>query len=81
MRIEKLDSHKRVPLSDATRTLLCDFAAGDLKRPLHHLEADWEKVFQGVCRNGLLGLTHRYLKQWEPHDYPPPEFRQWVQQA
>jgi hypothetical protein len=81
MRIEKLDSHERVPLSDATRTLLCDFAAGDLKRPLHHLEADWEKVFQGVCRNGLLGLTHRYLKQWEPHDYPPPEFRQWVQQA
>jgi predicted nucleotidyltransferase len=81
MRIEKLDGYERVPLSDATRTLLCDFAAGDLKRPLHRLEVDWEKVFQGVCRNGLLGLTHRYLKQWEPRDYPPPQFRQWIQQA
>jgi predicted nucleotidyltransferase len=81
MRIEKLDSYERVPISDATRTLLCDFAAGDVKRPLHRLDADWEKVFQGACRNGLLGLTHRYLKQREPQDYPPPEFRQRVQQA
>ncbi len=61
--------------------LLCDFAAGDVQRPLHYLDADWEEVFQGVCRNGLLGLTHRYLTRWEPRDYPPLEFRQWVQQA
>jgi hypothetical protein len=76
MRIEKLDSYERVPISDATRTLLCDFAAGDVKRLLHRLDADWEEVFQGVCRNGLLGLTHRYLTQREPQDYPPLEFRQ-----
>ena len=81
MQIWEMNSHERVPISDATRTLLCDFAAGDLKRPLHRLDADWEEVFQGVYRNGLLGLTHRYLKQWEPRDYPPPEFRQRVQQA
>jgi len=81
MQIWEMNSHERVPISDATRMLLCDFAAGDLKRPLHRLDADWEEVFQGVYRNGLLGLTHRYLKQWETQDYPPPEFRQRVQQA
>jgi predicted nucleotidyltransferase len=81
MQIWEMNSHERVPISDATRTLLCDFAAGDVKRPLHRLDADWEEVFQGVCRNGLLGLTHRYLKQWEPQDYPPPEFRRRVQRA
>jgi hypothetical protein len=81
MQTWEMNSHQRVPISDATRTLLCDFAAGDVKRPMHRLDADWEEVFQGACRNGLLGLTHRYLKQWEPQDYPPPEFRQRVQQA
>ncbi len=81
MQIWEMNSHERVPMSDATRTLLCDFAAGDVKRPLHRLDADWEEVFQGVCRSGLLGLTHRYLKQWEPQDYPPPEFRRRVQNA
>jgi hypothetical protein len=81
MRIERLDSYERVPISDATRTLLCDFAAVDLRRQLHRLDADWEEVFQGVCRNGLLGLTHHYLQHWEPQDYPPPEFRQWVKRA
>jgi hypothetical protein len=81
MQIWEMNSHERVPISDATRTLLCDFAAGDVKRPLHRSDADWEEVFQGVCRNGLLGLTHRYLKQWEPQDYPPPEFRRRVQRA
>jgi hypothetical protein len=79
MQILEMNSHERVPISDTTRTLLCDFAAGDVKRPLHRLDADWEEVFQGVCRSGLLGLTHRYLKQWEPQDYPPPEFRRRVQ--
>jgi hypothetical protein len=81
MQIEKLDSYKRVPISDATRTLLCDLAAGDVRRPLHRLDADWEKVFQSVCRNGLLGLTHRYLELRQPHDYPPPKFTQWIKQA
>lgn len=81
MQIEKLDSYERVPLTDATRTLLCDFAAGDPGRPLHRVDADWEAVFQGVCRNGLLGLTYRYLAHWESTGYPPPEFRQWVQQG
>jgi hypothetical protein len=81
MQIERLDSYERVSISEATRTLLCDFAAGDVNRPLHRLDADWEEVFQGVCRNGLLGLTHHYLTQWEPQDYPPLEFRQRVQKA
>jgi hypothetical protein len=81
MHIEKLDSYWREPISEATRTLLCDFGAGDLARPLSRLDVDWEEVFQGVCRNGLLGLTHRYLRHWEPQDYPPPEFRHWSQQA
>lgn len=73
--------HGRVPITDATRSLLCDFAAGDLKRQLDHLDADWDQVFHNVCRNGLLGLTHRYMKQQKSQDYPPPEFRQRVHQA
>lgn len=81
MQAEALDSYERVPISDATRVLLCDFAAGDLSRPLHRLDADWEQVFQGVCRNGLLGLTHRYLEHSEEQAYPPPQFRRSVRQA
>jgi len=80
MQIERM-RHERRPISDATRALLCDFAVGDVARPLHRLEADWQEVFRGVCRNGLLGLTHRYLKHQETPDYPPPAFRQWVHQA
>ncbi len=81
VQIEKLDSYERAPISETTRLLLCDFAAGDEQWPLSSVEADWEEVFQAVCRNGLLGLTHRYLKQQTAQDYPPPVFRQWVQQA
>ena len=81
MQIQKLDSYERVPISAATRTLLCDFAAGDVGRPLHRLDPDWEEVFQAVCRNGLLGLTHRYLKHRQACEYPPPEFRQAVNDA
>ena len=81
MQIEQLDSYERAPISEATRTLLCDFAAGDLERPLHRLDADWEEVFHAVCRNGLAGLTHRYLQSWEPQDYPPPAFREWIARA
>jgi len=81
MQIEKLDSYERAPISAATLTLLCDFAAGDVRRPLHHLDPDWEEVFQAVCRNGLLGLTHRYLKHRQACEYPPPEFRQAVSAA
>jgi len=81
MKIEKLNSYERVPISNATRALLCDLAAGDLTRPLHRVDADWEEVFQGMCRNGLLGLTHRYLKHRQPHDFPPLEFRESVKQA
>jgi hypothetical protein len=79
--IEKFDTHERRPLSDTTRALLCDFAAGDVTRPLSRLDADWEDVLQHVCSNGLLGLTHAYLAHRECQDYPPPEFRQWIQQA
>jgi hypothetical protein len=79
--IEKLDSFQRERLSEPTRTLLCDFAAGDLTRPLHRVDADWEEVFQGICRNGLIGLTHAYFLQQQPQDYPPPEFRERIRQA
>jgi Uncharacterised nucleotidyltransferase len=79
--IERFDTHERRPISDTTRTLLCDFAAGDMTRPLSHLDANWEDVLQHVCSNGLLGLAHTYLVHQERQDYPPPEFRQWIQQA
>ena len=79
--IERFDTHERRPLSDTTRALLCDFAAGDVTRPLSRLDANWEDVLQHVCSNGLLGLTHYYLAYQECQDYPPPAFRQWIQQA
>ncbi len=81
MQIERM-RHERVSLSKSARKLLCDFAAVDAQRPLSRLDdVDWTEVFRGVCRNGLLGLTHRYLKQHEAEDYPPQEFRAWVHQA
>ncbi len=73
--------HHRTPITEATRRLLCHFAAGDGLRPMPQLEADWEEVFIGVCRNGLLGLAHSYLKQQPAGAYPPSEFRQRVHQA
>ncbi len=87
--LRAMDSYERAPISDVTRVLLCDFAAGDLERPLHRVDADWLEVFQGVCRNGLIGLTYRYLRHWAclgrgqrgDDDYPPPAFRRWVHQA
>jgi hypothetical protein len=81
MQAEHLGSYERVPLSPATRALLCTFAAGDLQRPLPCVDADWAEVFQGVCRNGLLGLTYRYLHQGLSRDYPPAAFRDAIQQA
>lgn len=81
MQIERLESCERAAVSDGVRTLLCDFAAGDLNRPLHRVEVDWEELFQGVCSNGLLGLTHRYLQHWDDAEYPPLDFRQQVRAA
>lgn len=37
-----------VPISDATRVLLCDFAAADIDRPLLRMDADWREVLKGV---------------------------------
>lgn len=79
-RIEEINSFERVRLSADTRLLLCAVAAGDLRRPLPPLDADWDEVFQGICRNSLLGLTHRYLMQGESRSYPPEGFRRAVQQ-
>ena len=75
MLIPSFDSYKRMPISPAALTLLCDFAAGDPARPLHRVEVDWEEVFHGVCRNGLIGLTYNYLDRNPSDDYPPAEFR------
>lgn len=81
MQIKHLDSYEQMALSDAARMLLCHFAAGDVQRPLYPVPADWEEVFQGVCGNGLLGLTQRYLARQPTRAYPPLEFRQRIQEA
>jgi Uncharacterised nucleotidyltransferase len=78
--IKKQSGLQRVCISDTTRMLLCGFAAGDLTKPLPRLEANWEEVFGAVRRNGLLGLTFRYLETWDSDDYPPLDFRLRVQQ-
>jgi predicted nucleotidyltransferase len=76
----EMNSYERRPISDSTRILLCDLAAGD-SRPLHHIDADWREVFEGVCRNGLVGLANAHLKALDAELDPPPDFRQWVQHA
>ena len=79
-----LEGFEGVPLSAASRTLLCHFAAGDLDRPLPTVAADWDEVLLGVCRNGLLGLTQRYLARQDGEETPgaPPEsFRRAVARA
>src|SRR5690348_4097112 len=81
MQGELLGSYDRVPLSPVARALLCTFTAGDLQRSLPCVAADWDEVFQGVCRNGLLGLTYRYLHQGVSRDYPPAAFKEAIQQA
>jgi len=81
VKIEKLDSFEREPISGAALTLLCDFASGDTKRTICRLDADWEEVFQALCRNGLIGLAYRHLNQWEDRDHPPSSFRESVYQA
>lgn len=81
MRTHIPDSYERERMSEATRALMCDFAAGDTQRPLHRTDADWEEVFRGVCRNGLVGLTYRHLGHWHSPDYPPQWFIDRIQEA
>ncbi|MFQ5610873.1 MAG: nucleotidyltransferase family protein [Anaerolineae bacterium] len=78
---KKPAGYRQVSISTATRRLLCDFAAGDAKRPLRRADVNWEAAFRRICRDGLLGLTYRYLSRGETRDYPPEEFRQHIQIA
>jgi hypothetical protein len=52
-----------------------------MQRPLRRVEADWEEVFQAVCRNGLVGLTYAYLRKQPSADYPPVAFKRWISLA
>ncbi len=82
MQLHKLDSYERLSISESTRFLLCDFAVGDPRRPLHQFaKVDWDELFQAVRHNGLLGLTYYYLTTYPSTNYPPPEFRQSIQQT
>ena len=75
------ESYHRVELSEAARAVLCALAAGDVGRPLPPVAADWEEVFQAVCRNGLVGLADRYLALGASRADPPPAFRRAVREA
>jgi hypothetical protein len=75
------DCYERVHVSDSARTIVCALAAGNLERPLPECAPDWEEVFQGVCRNGLQGLTYRYLTRGVSRDVPPAGFKSAVQRA
>jgi hypothetical protein len=79
--IDIRDSYERTPSTEAVRSVLCVFAAGDPKRVLPRLDVDWEQVFKGVARNGLIGLTHYYLEQNEKLDFLPPSFREQIHRA
>ncbi|MDM8527197.1 nucleotidyltransferase family protein [Anaerolineales bacterium HSG24] len=81
LQLKQLNNYERELLSKSSRLILCDIAASNLERPLPDVEADWEEIFQATGRNGLLGLTYRYLKYGYSRDIPPSEFRQSVQKA
>ncbi len=81
MQLKRLDSYEREYLSQHSHTVLCNFASGDLSRPIRNTEVDWEEIFQGVGRNGLLGLTYRYLQQGHSKHLVPHYFKQWVGRA
>lgn len=67
--------------AQATRMLVCHFAAGDVRQPLPQVNADWDEVFESICYHRLLGLVHRYLRQRPGPEYPPQWFRDKVEQA
>jgi hypothetical protein len=69
-----------VPVGEATLKLLCDFASGDVRRPLSRVEADWEEVFNALCDHRLIGLTDRWLSSNPSQDYPPLEFRRQIRE-
>ena len=79
-----LDGFRNVPLSAGTRDLLCLFASGDLERPLPDHDTDWDEVYLGCCRNGLLGLAQRYLSARGEEERPAPSplpFRRMIARA
>ncbi|HEX5165781.1 MAG TPA: nucleotidyltransferase family protein [Thermomicrobiales bacterium] len=56
-------------------------AAGDLSRSLPSFAGDWDELFGEVCRNGLLGLTNRYLAVGTSASMVPDTFRAAVEQG
>jgi hypothetical protein len=60
--------------------LIC-LAAGNLNLPLPNHVADWDELFGEVCRNGLLGLTERYLSGGTSAGTVPDIFRASVEQS
>jgi hypothetical protein len=78
-----LDHSERSPVSEAALSWLCNFASGDLGRHDSSTTANWQEVFQGICRNGLVGLTHRYFTRRHQRDNGspdccPPTFQQQI---
>ena len=83
-RLAALDGFRAVPLAAPTRALLRHFAAGDPDRPWPTGDVDWDEVYQGCCRNGLLGLAQRALANRRGEGRgspPPPAFRRAVARA
>src|SRR5690348_11565288 len=79
-----LEGFASIPVAASTQTILSHFAAGDPTRPLPRVEADWDEVFRGVCRNGLLGLAQLYLAQHNGEgasSVPPESFRRAITRA
>ncbi|MBE0698312.1 MAG: nucleotidyltransferase family protein [Anaerolineaceae bacterium] len=74
--IPMLDSYQRVNISSATLAILVDFAAANQGRRLSSMIGDtptlvdWEDVYAGVLRNGLIGLTYHYLSANPGLDIP-----------
>lgn len=78
MSINVSDSFERQPIDPAILQVLCDFARADLKHSIRAAEVDWDKTFNALVSNGLLGVAYWYLSQHPQADYPPPAFRESV---
>jgi hypothetical protein len=68
-------------LSSETRHVLTQIASGDLERSWPEVAQDWDEILDGVYRNGLLGLTERYLAHGLAGRLPPAEFRSTIERA
>jgi hypothetical protein len=65
-------------LSPEIHSILIDFTACDLQKPLRRVAVDWNLVLLYLQSHRLIGYAYYYLNHRVDPDYPPPAFQQSV---